>query len=69
MDKYIEWASGQFLTQNIPFDMLVSADDDTLEQFVSDHVYFEYDCADPADVLELIYNLANDIAQTFTFKE
>ena len=69
MNKFIEWASGYYLTERLPMDMIERNDDRELEAYVSNHATSDYDCANPIDVLELIYCLASDINHTFKFKE
>jgi len=69
MDKFIEWASGYYLTERLPMDIIERNDDSELEAYVRNHATSDYDCANPIDVLELIYCLASDAEHMFKFKE
>ena len=64
-DQVEQWASGFYLTENIPDEYYTEWDEDEQDQFIQDHLWEPFTFWQTKDVLEQINNLAYHIENGF----
>lgn len=62
LDSLMIWASGHFLTEPLPSNYQ-DLPEQEFEEFISEHVWEPFENYETSEILEMIENLAEDVAQ------